>query len=81
MELIKTVCIRDVVYKNSVRFDENNYLIKEEVVSDFKRKKKYIFLKKKINIYLLMSMTKNIFLIKLSLKSFSKKYIVFLYEN
>jgi len=47
MELIKTVCIRDVVYKDSVRFDENDYLVKEEIESDFKKKKKYIFLKEK----------------------------------
>jgi len=47
MELVKAVCIRDVVFKDSVEFDENGYLIKESLEIDFIKEKEYVFLKDK----------------------------------
>jgi len=45
MELVKVLCIKSLIFQDSIEFDENGYLIEDLLEIDFIKNKEYILFK------------------------------------
>ena len=45
MELVKVLCVKNLIFQDSIEFDENGYLIEDLLEIDFIKNKEYILFK------------------------------------